>query len=379
MTHHKVVGLSRSSFYILRRAGAVLALGACVAAVPVALADGDGSGIAKGIAQTMAAAQKMQQQIQAAFNKIIGQSGGTLGGTLQKSIDAMELVIKESNPNYIAPTPGTAIVNETLTWQGVSRSYTIIRPEPANDGAPVLVLMHAHGISPSTMANLARAGRLAQDYGVWVVLPKGENGTWNEDPSSMSSTDDVGFISAMIDKLSAEYAIDTKRVYAAGYSAGGFMAERLACQLSSKIAGFAAVAATLRNSLAAAGECTPSHEMPAVFMDGTADAVVPYNGEPSVQSATAATAFWGVKNGCSATDISTTTLPQQTKDGTTVALSQFTDCPAGGAAELYTINGGGHTWPDSPYSAYTSYLGKTSKNLDATVVLWQFLTPYALN
>ena len=382
------LGARKGKTSSFRRTVTALALGAALAC-PAVLAGGDGSGIAQAIAQaiaalqkasqqTQAAIQKIEQQTQAALGKIIGQSGGGLGQALQHTIATMELIIKEANPNYINPTAGTTAVSGIITWQGLARSYTIIRPEPANDDAPVLILMHAHGISPATMANLSEAGRLAHDYGVWVVLPKGENGTWNENPSSMNSTDDVGFISSLIDTLVTQEGVDSKRIYAAGYSAGGFMAERLACQLSSKIAGFVAVAATLRNSLATAAQCTPSHVMPVAFIDGTSDLVVPYNGEPSVQSAAAATAFWAVKNGCTATAVTTTTLPQTTKDGTTVAQTSFTACPAGSAVDLYTVNGGGHTWPGSPYSVYTAYLGKTSQNLDATLALWQFLTPYSL-
>jgi len=76
-----------------------------------------------------------------------------------------------------------------------------------------------------------------------------------------------------------------------------------------------------------------------------------------------------VKNGCMSTQMKTTALPQAAKDGTTVALTQFTQCPATAAVSLYTINGGGHTWPGSPDSLYTSYLGITSKNLYATLEL----------
>lgn len=373
---------------VLRRTGLVLALSAA-AAVPMAQAAGDGSGLAAAIAkaiaalqqagqQTQAAIQKIQEETQAALGKILGQSGGTLGGTLQQTIATFTLILKEANKNYLDPTPGTTSSTVTISYQGLARTYIVVRPDPATTDAPALILMHAHGITPQTMANLARAGRLAHDYGVWVYLPQGENGKWSEDPSSTSKVDDVGFISALIDKAVSEDHVDSKRVYAAGYSAGGFMAERLACQLSNKIVGFVAVSATLRNSLAAAGQCTPTHTMPAAFMDGTSDLVVPYNGEPTVQSAAAATAFWAVKNACAATVMSTTVLPQQVKDGTTVAQTSFTQCPAGAATSLYTINGGGHTWPASPYSVYTAYLGKTTQNLDATVALWQFLTPYSL-
>lgn len=378
-----IQGIVKKTSSGFRRAGLVLALSALVM-VPTAGATTLAQAIAQALAalqaagqQTQAAIQKIQQQTQAALGQILGQSGGALGAALQQTIASFTLILKESNPGYLDPTPGTTSFTETLTFQGATRTYLVIRPEPATQDAPALILMHAAGITPQTMANLARVGRLSRDYGVWVFLPQGKNGTWNQNPSAGSTVDDVGFISAMIDKVAGEYGLDKKRIYAEGYSAGGFMAERLACQLSSKIAGFAAVAATLRDSMDNAALCTPTHDMPAAFVDGTSDLIVPYNGEPTVQSAAAATAFWAVKNGCVAMQMKTTTLPQQVKDGTTVALTEFTQCPATAAVSLYTINGGGHTWPGSPDSLYTSYLGLTSKNLDATVELWKFLTPYS--
>ncbi len=382
-----IQSVERKSWGIARRAGVALAVAAMIA-VPVAQA-GSGGGLAQALAQalaalrqssqqTQAAIQKIEAQTQAALGGIFAQSGGVLGGALQQTLDSFGLVLTQASPNYLAATAGTTSFSASLTYQGVKRTYTVVRPEPATQNAPALILMHAHGINAQTMANLSRAGRLAQDYGVWVFLPQGENNTWNENPSSGSKVDDVGFISALIDVAVGSYGIDGSRVYAAGYSAGGFMAERLACQLSSKIAGFVAVAATLRDSLATAAECAPTHAMPVAFIDGTSDVVVPYKGEPTVQSAAAATAFWAVKNGCPATQVQTTVLPQQVKDGTTVALTRFTQCPADAAVSLYTVNGGGHTWPGSPDGAYTAFLGRTSQNLDATIALWQFLTPYSL-
>lgn len=359
-----------------RRFGAILALGA-VAAMPAADA-GDGSGLAQAIAQTIAAMQEIGQQTQAALGKIIGQSGGALGGALAQTLDQAGLVLAELSPYYLDPTTGTSSSSGTITWQNEARSYVLIRPGTAVAGAPALLLLHASGMTSDGMANLARAGRLAEQYGVYVYLPQAKGGSWNENPSSSRTVDDVGFLSALIDHAVADDGVDASRVYIAGYSSGGFMAERMACQASSKVAGFVAVAATLRDSLESA--CTPSHAMPVAFMDGTSDAIVPYDGEPSVASAAAAVTFWATANAClPLTDMQTTTLPQQVKDSTTVALTSFTACPSDAAAELYTINGGGHTWPGSEDGLYTSWLGRTTGNLDATIVLWQFLSEYEKN
>jgi len=332
---------------------------------------------AASLQQTQAAIQKIQQQAQAALGKIIGQSGGVLGVTAQQTFNNLATVLRDANPNAVTPTSGTVSINGSITWQNQQRTYILIRPQNAIANAPALLLLHAHGMTSGAMANLAQAGRLASEYGVYVYLPQAVLGAWNDNPASLLNlTDDVGFLSALADHAVAADGVDRRRVYAAGYSGGGFMAERLACEASSKVAGFVAVAASLRNSQMS--RCAISHGMAAAFIDGTADQIVPYNGETSLQSAAASAAFWAGKNACNASQISTVTLPNKVSDGTSIAVSSFTACPAESAVSLYTVNGGGHTWPGNPSAAYTNlYLGKTSQNLDATIALWQFLTPYS--
>jgi polyhydroxybutyrate depolymerase len=323
--------------------------------------------------------QNIQQQIQrdlAAWDAAVGKLTGALQGSLSEILANTVIVLKEANGNYLDPTPGTAAELRTIEYQGLARSVLVIRPDPATVDAPALILMHAHNVTPQTMANLARAGRLAAQYGAWIYLPQGVNGKWNEDPGMDTGIDDVGFISRLIDSAVAQDGIDAQRVYAAGYSSGGFMAQRLACQLTNRIAGFASVAATMRNSLAEV--CAPSRALPAVFMNGTADLVVPYKGEPGLHSAAASLAFWAAVDGCASGQFQTVNLPDAVNDGTHVALTRYTACLPGTAALLYTIDKGGHTWPGGPGSLYTADMGKTSRNLDATLVLWQDLAPYAL-
>ena len=48
--------------------------------------------------------------------------------------------------------------------------------------------------------------------------------------------DDVGFVNAMIDAVDAAYCVDPKRVYAAGFSNGGMLSNRLACELGDRVA-----------------------------------------------------------------------------------------------------------------------------------------------
>ena len=78
----------------------------------------------------------------------------------------------------------------------------------------------------------------------------------------------------MLDQLALKYSIDTRRIYATGLGDGGFMAERAGCSMADRIAAIAPVAADFPKAMI----CLPSRPVPAIFLEGTEDPIVPYNG-----------------------------------------------------------------------------------------------------
>ena len=271
------------------------------------------------------------------------------------------------NGAYIAVAAGTTAYSATLSVNGVSRSYIVMRPVAASTAAPLLILLHPLNTTTVQMANLTKVTNFVATQGFWVVLPAAINGQWQDDPSRTGS-DDTNFISALIDNLVSQGA-DATRVYAAGYSDGGFMSERLACELSTKIAAFGIDAgAVIANSPT---YCKPAVQRPKLYILGTADNVVPYNGGMvGVDSAAASMAFWVGLQHCGGTVAST--LPTLVSDGTTVQLTDYTGCTAGNDLRLYTVYNGGHAWPNG----ITQSVGKTTQNLDATGIIWSFASAY---
>ena len=83
---------------------------------------------------------------------------------------------------------------------------------------------------------------------------------------------DIGFISSLIDTLSNRYNVDLNRIYAAGFSNGGFMAYNLACQLSDRITAVASVAGVMSTETAV--NCNPSRPIPVLHIHGTDDTIV---------------------------------------------------------------------------------------------------------
>lgn len=284
----------------------------------------------------------------------------TLSGTLKRTWTAL-------NGTWVQTTPGTTAVAATLNVSGVARRYIVVRPNPAPANAPVLLLLHASGVTPESMANLTEVSDYVETQGFWAVLPAAIGGSWKDDPST-SNKDDTLFLSALIDSLVAQ-GVDATRIYAGGYSSGGFMAERLACELSDKVAAFGIDAATLRTGLA--NVCAPLKPRAKAYFLGTADNIVPYDGYFNMKSALSTMAYWNAKQGCGGTLAST--VPDRAADGTTVQLTRYTGCN-GATLEnrLYTVSGGGHAWP----GGLTGNLYVTSQDIKATGLIWSFVSSY---
>lgn len=182
----------------------------------------------------------------------------------------------------------------------------------------------------------------AEKYGYLAVYPDGVDHYWNAGfccprPTPVAS-DDVGFISALIDLLDSRHSLDAARLYVAGFSNGGYMAYRLACQLSVRLAAIAAVGADSQ-------ECPrgqPARAVSVLQVHGTADARNRGH-EQRLQDGTwvetpiDAATQWSDVDGCASPPAGST------KDK--VTRNAWTVCRGGTEVISYTIAGGGHAWP----------------------------------
>ncbi|MDR3416345.1 MAG: PHB depolymerase family esterase [Nevskia sp.] len=343
--------------------GAVLSVFSIFAVAPASAASQTGTGwVAAWLAAAKAAAAKSAAPKSAPVHAAVNPSNGLLKltGTFNYSYPFM-------NGAFVTLAQGTTAYSANITVNGVSRRYLVVRPDPAPLLAPLLILLHPLGTTPEDMADLTEVSNFVATQGFWAVLPAGKKGQWDDNPVANGS-DDVQFISQVIDTLIAQ-GVNGQRVYAAGYSDGGFMAERLACELSDKIAAFGVDAATLITGQDS--YCKPAVQRPKLYILGASDPLVPYGGGLFfMNSAEQTMSFWKQQQGCGGTVAET--LPKVVNDGTTVQLTDYTGCTAGQALRLYTIENGGHAWP----GGLTQMVGKTSQNLNATGIIWAFASGY---
>lgn len=268
---------------------------------------------------------------------------------------------------------GTTATSMSLEVDGLTRRYVVMRPTASSGNAPVLLLLHPSLTAPEAMANLTRVSDYVLTQGFWAVMPEAIAGSWQDDPAGPSDQD-VPFISALIDTLIADGGVDANRFYAAGFSSGGFMTERLACDLSDKIAAFGIVSATLRGTQAAV--CFPAKQRAKVYFLGTADLIVPYDGvfgpfDNGLRSAASTIDFWAGQQQCNG-DVQATAIPDAERDGATAELQERTRCTAGTRLQLYTLTGGGHAWPGGESTVF----GVTSKDIAATGLIWRLVSGY---
>jgi dienelactone hydrolase len=184
---------------------------------------------------------------------------------------------------------------------------------------------------------------------------------------------DVRFISDLIDDLEKAFNVDPTRIYADGLSNGGGMAFVLSCTLSDRIAAVGMVAAA--QSLPW-DWCTDRRPVPMIAFHGTADRLVPYEGGTSwvgpvsFPDVSRWTASWARRNRCGPDPVETTVAADVTR-------RDYTDCADDAAVVLFTIHGGGHTWPGGePLPEW--FLGTTSRGVDATRESWAFFQEHRL-
>ena len=272
-----------------------------------------------------------------------------------------------------------ASVSETLKSGGDLRNYWLVRPEgiEKTKPAPLLMVLHGSAGSGEDMMTVTQRGfeRLADKEKFVVVYPDALERRWNDQGGTV---DDVGFLLAIVDKLVADGLVDKNRIYVAGISNGGMMAQRLACEQADRIAGIATVAGGLPEPLQAT--CKPARALPVLVIHGTEDPIVPWSGGAvagfedfgKVLSARETAKFWAANNRCGDGGVIAAEPDRDPKDGTRVKMEIFASCPVGAAVKLAAVEGGGHTWPGGYQYLPERFIGRTSQDVDANMLIWDF-------
>ena len=265
---------------------------------------------------------------------------------------------------------------ETINVNGVTREYIMYVPSTyeSKDSLPLMLIFHGWTMSANDQMDMSDMRALADSEKFILVYPQGtvfDRAThWNVGSWTTGSTsDDLGFVDELIHHLSSSHNIDMKRIYAAGYSNGGFFSQELACNLSNNIAAIGTVVANM--STRTKDNCNPTHPTPLVTISGTKDKEVSYDGtnfEGQI-SHNEVLNYWVNYNQTDASPIISDLPNINTTDGSTVKHYHYKNGKNNVEIEHYKVINGGHDWPG------------TFGNMDinANSIIWNFVSKFDLN
>mgnify|MGYP001238304548 CR=1 FL=1 len=257
---------------------------------------------------------------------------------------------------------------QSFSHNNVNRTYSIYFPSSYNGtvALPLIFNFHGFGGNITEYKTYASMEALAERENFILVYPQGTltNGYthWNPSlpsPTNKSNADDLGFIESLIQNLSNNYAIDSKRIYACGYSNGGMMSFGLANHKSNLFAAVASLSGAMLET-----QISPDHPMPVLILHGTSDGVLPYYGNNDYNSVETTLNFWVNFN-------KTDSLPNSnvvSSNGITVQYDFYGNGDNGVSVEHYKINNGNHEWFN---------LNFNGKNTDE--LIWEFFSKYDID
>lgn len=275
----------------------------------------------------------------------------------------------------------------TFTFEDMERNYTLYVPDDLPESAPVVVVLHPRFSTGGDIEAYTSFNTLADTEKFIVVYPDALDGEWNfvrDIPGYPNTHDDTAFLIALVEHIAESHPVDSARVYVTGFSNGGFMVQRVACENPGSFAAYASVAAAgfggMPSICVEGGQTTA----PMLLMHGTADSNIPWEGTPVNRDGQVifvtypvpeTLGFWASFNNCAAA-ADTAEIPPASPDAQTQVRILTVDCPADTGVVLYAIMGGGHVWPGQRPGTISPLAGEINQDIDAAEEIWKFFAQH---
>lgn len=290
--------------------------------------------------------------------------------------------------------------NIAIPGQG-TRTYYLYRPSAMPNGnQPLLISMHGGGGNGLMQASVSLINKVANEKKFNVIFPEGSgvvrtfNGGSCCGTAQTQNVNDVDFISKILDEAQTLYSIDPNKIYSTGFSNGGIMSHRLACQLAHRISGIAAVGGGSGQydfDLNQYYSCNPTRPIPILHIHATNDRNFPIDG--GTGGGVSSTNYypvqstindWISRNNLTSVyseekvSISTTCYHYKTIKDSKKPSAKVTLCKSRPMDIYDSVNeivyGGGHSWPGGVRSI-SEKSDIPLQDFKASEYLWTFLNP----
>ncbi len=260
-----------------------------------------------------------------------------------------------------------------IRWQNKPRNFYVYLPKnfSPSENLPVVINMHGFLTTAQFQMDYSQFNKTADSVRCIAIYQEGVDLRCNSGTFFFvsSDVDDIGFLGDLMDRAAVLYNANLRKVYSMGYSAGGFISYKLACDATNRVAAIAPdVASMVFDNL---NSCVPARPMHIAAFNGTADPVTAYFGIPSnFPSIDSVRHFWQIKNNCDAVPV-IDTLPDLRNDGTRVVTYTYQNCAQDAHQVFYKIINGGHVWPGAN-DIFAGILGKTTQDISMNTTAWNF-------
>lgn len=189
--------------------------------------------------------------------------------------------------------------NECLTVS--NKEVIMYKPNNQTFDGIALFLHGAPGNARKVMG-IFDAKMIADKYNLIALGPHGQRTTWGwlSNHNETGSNSDIDYLSELLTKVKGDYGITSDKLYVFGYSAGGFMAYKIACVLPEQVSAIVSLAGQFRGDL---DYCSTSTSVNIHHFHSETDKEVPFNGrtEGNILSVEDTIEHWRQKNGCDET------------------------------------------------------------------------------
>ncbi len=201
--------------------------------------------------------------------------------TGSRSLRRMRTALISAIALVVAAAPGAGACGRDTDCMIGARSYRIALPEGHDGTTPIGAIVFVHGYrgtANGVMRNKALTA-LASELDVAFIAAQAAGPDWNIPgaPShhAQEGIDELAYFDALIEDVTARFAIDRTRLVASGFSSGAMMVWHLACDRGAAFKGFVPMSGTFWEPVP---ETCPAGPVNLIHYHGSEDPVVPLTG-----------------------------------------------------------------------------------------------------